>query len=515
MSSSLILLLIFLGYWLKNVYDDEYAALKKETDYLFLNSIRDIEEKMIQELFLDPILINIPDTLSPIKAGVFQTKKESIFQKVVIESENSVSDKDTSIQIMVHATSDEPFHFIDKKEKDRKIVLRQRKDSSNIDHGHSTVNALTISKNTTPEKLQKGTTGFLSLYLSMNQKDSLMLDSVFSHTDDDIIVLLENQFSESVEDSKIKLSYNVVQSKSEIRDSTNTFFHSESYTDLPSGEHYAVKFSNYQAFLLKQMIPEFLFSILLFGCISGSFFLVYRSLQKQRRLTEIKNDFISNVTHELKTPITTVGVAIEALSNFNALQNPERTKEYLNISKYELNRLGILVDKVLKMSQFEKTEPELKIETLDLKELVGEILNSMKLQFEKFRAQVNFETSNGNFFIEGDRIHLTSVIYNLLDNALKYSPLTPKIQVILNQFDDQISMSVKDSGIGISNEFKEKIFEKFFRVPTGDTHNVKGHGLGLSYVASVVEKHHGTIEVESDLGHGTQFIVNLPKTLNQ
>jgi two-component system phosphate regulon sensor histidine kinase PhoR len=167
------------------------------------------------------------------------------------------------------------------------------------------------------------------------------------------------------------------------------------------------------------------------------------------------------------------------------------------------------------MSQFEKTEPELKIETLDLKELVGEILNSMKLQFEKFRAQVNFETSNGNFFIEGDRIHLTSVIYNLLDNALKYSPLTPKIQVILNQFDDQISMSVKDSGIGISNEFKEKIFEKFFRVPTGDTHNVKGHGLGLSYVASVVEKHHGTIEVESDLGHGTQFIVNLPKTLNQ
>ncbi|MEO0468268.1 MAG: HAMP domain-containing sensor histidine kinase [Bacteroidota bacterium] len=242
-----------------------------------------------------------------------------------------------------------------------------------------------------------------------------------------------------------------------------------------------------------------------------AFFLSYRSLQKQKRLNQLKNDFISNVTHELKTPITTVGVAIEALRNFNALQDPAKTEEYLAISKQELNRLSILVDRVLKMSLFDQQEPELKIESLDLQQLSEGILRSMKLQFEKYGAVVETTFEGEDFDLEGDRGHLTSVLYNLIDNALKYGGDTPQIQLFIQEKEGQIEIQVMDRGIGIPNAYQDRIFEKFFRVPSGDRHNIKGHGLGLSYVSSVIAQHQGTIDFDSTEGKGTTFTIQLPR----
>lgn len=213
--------------------------------------------------------------------------------------------------------------------------------------------------------------------------------------------------------------------------------------------------------------------------------------------TELKNDFIRNMTHELKTPIATVSVAVEALQKFDALQNPQRTQEYLDIAGMELNRLSLLVDKVLRISLFEKQEPVLRSEPIDLKILVEEILTPMRLQFEKCRAQVQI-LPEGNFFaLKGDRLHLVSVVYNLLDNALKYSTQHPEIKIGITHGNQQLSLRVEDNGIGIPQAFQARTFEKFFRVPTGDVHHVKGHGLGLSYVAGVVRLHGGSIEVES------------------
>lgn len=479
MASSLLLLLLFLGFWLQKVYEDEYQALKKETDFMFINSVRGIEGEIMHDLILDPIHIVLTDS-TPLTHFQFIGKEK------------------------FEAGHKEVTKSIQKSVKGMKKMLRT----------DSTIQ-VSVQSHILPDSLEvgtpSGTFGSLSLYLALSEKDTLLSDSDFNSSKDSMVfALLENRFEKTFDDSQLPFSYKIVTHK-HTDTCARLEFISESYTDISSGENYAVAFSDYKAFLLKGMIPQILFSILLFGCVALSFFLIYQSLQRQRRLTALKNDFISNVTHELKTPITTVGVAIEAMSNFNALKDPSKTQEYLNISKHELNRLSILVDKVLKMSQFEKTEPELKIETLDLKELIQEILNSMKLQFEKFAAQVSFDFTGNHFFIEGDKIHLTSVIYNLLDNALKYSPSQPEISVALANSEDQISMSVKDQGIGISQEFKAKIFDKFFRVPTGDAHNVKGHGLGLSYVASVVEQHHGTIEVESEQGKGSVFRVFLPK----
>jgi signal transduction histidine kinase len=225
----------------------------------------------------------------------------------------------------------------------------------------------------------------------------------------------------------------------------------------------------------------------------------------------MRNDFINNITHELKTPISTVRVALEAIANFNADKNPERAKEYVEISQNELDRLTLLVDKVLQMSQLNEGTAELKFEKFDLRELVKQTLDTMKVQFNRLSASVNFETSGTNFEIEGDRLHLTGVIYNLLDNAMKYRSGTPEIEVNLNQSNGSIILEVGDNGKGISPAYKNKIFDKFFRVPTGDQHNTKGHGLGLSYVAEVVEQHQGTITVDSEIGSGSKFKLTFPK----
>jgi two-component system phosphate regulon sensor histidine kinase PhoR len=273
---------------------------------------------------------------------------------------------------------------------------------------------------------------------------------------------------------------------------------------------YRLSLQNQTSYILKKLTLPIVFSLFLVGLTIASFVLLYRSLLKQQRLAELKNQFISNITHELKTPIATVGVAIEALKNFNAIHDPERTKEYLDISQNELHRLSLLVDKVLKLSMFENRELELKKEQFDCKQLVEEVMNSMKLQFDKYHTKVKLHTEGSNFIIDADKLHITSVIYNLLDNALKYSKENPVIDVRLASYPEYIEFSVSDNGIGIEPAYKEKIFDKFFRVPTGDKHNIKGYGLGLSYVAEVIKRHHGHVYAESEFGKGSTFIAKMP-----
>ena len=273
---------------------------------------------------------------------------------------------------------------------------------------------------------------------------------------------------------------------------------------------YELNLGNTFGHLLTKMLSPILFSLFLVGVTVLSFVLLYRNLLRQRKLTEIKNEFISNITHELKTPIATVGVAIEALRNFNAINDPQRTKEYLDISQNELQRLSLLVDKVLKLSMFEKKEIELKYELLDLKGVVDEVVSSMKLQIGKHHATVSVN-SEGDTNLQGDRLHLLSVVFNLLDNALKYGNSNTAIKFELKEKGNEVELSVADNGIGISPEYKDRIFEKFFRVPLGNTHNTKGYGLGLSYVSHVVQRHKGKIELESQPGLGSKFIITLPK----
>jgi signal transduction histidine kinase len=275
---------------------------------------------------------------------------------------------------------------------------------------------------------------------------------------------------------------------------------------------YSVVLSDFRHLIVGQITPQILFSLFLTLLTTAAFVIMYQSIRAQQKLMGLKNDFISNITHELKTPITTVGVAIEAIKDFKAIDNPSLTKEYLDIAQNELNRLSILTDKILKTAIFENKGIEYQPESIEFDNLVEQVLASMKLVFEKQNAKVSFEKQGADFSLTGGSVHLTSVIYNLLDNALKYCLINPEIKILLKGEATQILLSVKDNGIGIASEYKKKVFEKFFRIPTGDVHNIKGYGLGLSYVESVVKSHHGTINVMSEPGKGSNFIVTLPKS---
>lgn len=265
------------------------------------------------------------------------------------------------------------------------------------------------------------------------------------------------------------------------------------------------------AYLFKKIISQIIFSILLVALTLVSFVFLYRNLLRQKRLTESKNEFISNITHELKTPISTVGVAIEAIRNFNVLQNTEKTGEYLDIANQELKRLALLVDKVLRLSMFESQELDLDREPINMESVANEVMQSMRIQFEKQGAIVEFEKKGTDFTVMGDHLHLVSVIYNLLDNALKYTSGAPRISICLEEQKGSVLLRVTDNGLGIPREYHSRVFEKFFRVPYGDRHNVKGYGLGLSYVAHIIEKHKGKISLESEPGKFTRFNIEIPK----
>ena len=274
---------------------------------------------------------------------------------------------------------------------------------------------------------------------------------------------------------------------------------------------YAAFFDDVRSYVYLKIGAQILFSVVLTIITSAAFWMMYRSMRSQRRLMELKNDFISNITHELKTPVTTVSVALEALRNFKGLENPKTTKEYLDIAQAELTRLSLLTDKVLKTAVFDNRGVDFEDEPVDLHKTVDQILHSMKLIFEKQKAHVTFDKKGDSFTIRGGSVHLTNVIYNLLDNALKYSFGEPQISIKLEEDDNRVILKVADKGIGIPTEYRKKIFEKFFRVPTGDVHNIKGYGLGLSYVDSVVRSHKGLIEVSSRPGEGSVFTISLPK----
>jgi len=318
---------------------------------------------------------------------------------------------------------------------------------------------------------------------------------------------IDSAFARRLHDQNMDVPFTIKKAKTNFNDEPA---HNQVTIGFSHPVTYQLSLGNTFPYLIKRIIAVILLSLFLVTLTTLSFTFLYRNLVRQQRLADIKNEFISNITHELKTPIATVSVAIEALRSFNGTIDAQKTKEYLDISANELQRLSLLVDKVLKLSMFEKKEIDLKYEWLDMKELVNEVTSSMRLQFEKRKAIVDVH-AEGDTTLQGDRLHLVSVIFNLMDNALKYSNSQPNIHIGIKGNGPKVTLSIADDGIGIPNEYKERVFEKFFRVPTGNVHNAKGYGLGLSYVAHVVQQHAGSIKVESAEGNGSKFIISLPK----
>jgi two-component system phosphate regulon sensor histidine kinase PhoR len=276
-----------------------------------------------------------------------------------------------------------------------------------------------------------------------------------------------------------------------------------------AGYYFGVQFPNREAQILNQMgIWSFSSAVLLIVIVFFGYTLFV--ILKQKRLSEIQKDFINNMTHEFKTPISTIAVSTEVLKDTNIAQQPERLLQYATIIENENKRLKQHVERVLQMAKLDKEDVGLKKETVNLHEIIQEVVQSIDLALQERQGSIQLNLNAASSNLPADRHHLTNVIFNLLDNALKYCTSKPSITIQTELNAGTLSLTVEDNGIGISDENKRRIFQKFYRVPTGNVHDVKGFGLGLHYVKQIVEAHRGRITVASEPGKGCAFTILLP-----
>lgn len=233
---------------------------------------------------------------------------------------------------------------------------------------------------------------------------------------------------------------------------------------------------------------------------------------RQKKMSEIRNDFVSNMTHELKTPISTISLASQMLEDKTIPVEKKNIDHISGIIKDESKRLGLQVEKVLQMAVFDQGKLKLRRKNIDVMDVINKVLTNFSIQLKDKNGTIDVDFRADKTKVYGDSVHMTNIIANLLDNALKYSKETPEIQVTTWNSNQLIHISIKDNGIGISKENQKRIFEKFYRVPTGNVHNVKGFGLGLSYVKKIVEVHEGKIGVKSEPGRGTEFVLSFDVT---
>ncbi len=267
---------------------------------------------------------------------------------------------------------------------------------------------------------------------------------------------------------------------------------------------------DYRGYLVGKMVPQMVFVLILLVLTAAAFMIAYKSLRAQIKLGQMKDDFMSNMSHELKTPIATVKIALEALNNYNIIDNPKLNREYLGMAASEMDRLELLATRVLNTSLLESGKIYLQQESCNLSTLVQEVLQTMDLRFKKQGATVAFEATGNDFTVPADRLHIQGVLVNLIDNSLKYGEAPVHIDIRLAETNGKVQLALTDNGPGIPEEYREKIFEKFFRVPNGNMHNTKGHGLGLSYALQVMRQHNGNINVRNMAEGGCMFTLSLP-----
>ncbi len=303
----------------------------------------------------------------------------------------------------------------------------------------------------------------------------------------------------------------------------STKIKSNNYLEVQTGPKYTIPFFDNQLSNVKYDLvvsfPEKRQYVLsgIIGIASLSFLLtlvliiistgaLYQIL-KQKKLSEIKNDFINNISHEFKTPIATINLALDSISSNDSNKITEKTNSYLGMIREENSRMLSQVENILRISQLDRSSNPLKMDSIDLHEVIEDATEHVKLLIGSKKGKITLKLNAINKYIKGNKNHLENIIINILDNAIKYSKNSPVINFTSNTIEDKIHLCIEDKGIGMDKSTQKMIFEKFYREQNGDIHNIKGHGLGLSYVKKIVDFHNGVIKVDSKKGVGTKFSI--------
>lgn len=284
---------------------------------------------------------------------------------------------------------------------------------------------------------------------------------------------------------------------------------------IEKSDYLLLHFPGVKTFLLKSisllLIISFLFTLII---ILTFFFTIYVII-KQKKISEIKSDFINNMTHEFKTPLATISLSVDSINNPKVIGEKDKIRFYTGIIKEENKRMNSQVEKVLQMSLLEKKDMKLKIHSIEVHQFIEEAIKNISILINEKKGKIESRLNASETNINADEVHFMNIIYNLLDNAIKYCTKNPEIVISTRNKKGNISIIVRDNGIGINKENQKKIFDKMYRVPTGNIHNVKGFGLGLSYVNIVVKEFGGTISVRSEPGTGSEFELLLPVIKNK
>ena len=491
MISSIVLLLLFQIFWLASSYEQAYSAFERETSSLLRSTVFSLRDSIFQsdlDHLLSPIASLPPEvsrTTDPNNIGVVIAKDFQMNIRRGVLWEDSLN---------VGAAGQSPDSVLQR----RNFVIRMRADdtlSTDLLHDRYYV-IITKANYSTPFIIHHEVTP---------------MRKILSPDDEADLVSSEKKQGKIV--IKRRPDSAPVVSPRRIRRMLTAFNDTLETETIPIGpiHAYAAIFPNMRSNIINRIAPQLLFSAFLTAITAAAFTIMYRNLRSQERVVEMKNDFISNVTHELKTPIATVSVALEALKNFNALKNPAKASEYLSIAQHELNRLALMTDKILKAAVFEQHGTEFITGRVRLDDIVNQVNDSLTVVLDKKKITATIHLTGEHFDVEASDVHLTNVVYNLLDNAIKYSPENTSIDIELKEDESEVVLSISDHGMGIDPLHHKRIFEKFFRVPTGDVHNTRGYGLGLNYVANVVRSHGGRVTVSSAVDKGSTFTIYLPK----
>ncbi len=285
------------------------------------------------------------------------------------------------------------------------------------------------------------------------------------------------------------------------------------FDGLLANEHLFIIIPDFKSQVWQSLTWMIVFSVLFTVIIIAAFYITVRTMLNQKKMSEIKSDFINNMTHEFKTPLATISLAVDALKNDKVINDKAKWQYFNNIIKDENKRMNKHVETILQAALMEKQEFRLNLVPVHIHEILAQIADNYQLQLQEKNGKIELLLNAANDTVTVDEVHFTNILSNLIDNAIKYSKENLVVKLVTHRTAKHFIIQVQDNGIGMSKETVKRIFEKFYRAHTGNIHNVKGFGLGMSYVKSVIDAHKGKIRVESTLGKGSIFTIEVPLNL--
>lgn len=472
MAASELLIALFVVRWLQAEYNSEKMLLQKNLFEQFQAARSGVMDSIISRSLVHPILEEASLPRMPPQQEVSQQEKTS-YRVIAIDTTFDGLPQDT-LQTKI------TLHQVQRRTSDEEVNIQ-------------------LSGDTVDDRLYRG----VKLFISRAGGTDRFFDRHLVAGD---TTLLKKLFEDNLRRQKLSVKITWLKEARAQASAAPFFYFDSHFPDQP----FAAVIENYPGVLMPHILPQIGFALLLLLITSGAFLFAFRSLRSQQWLAVMKDDFISNMSHELKTPLATLQVAVEAMQQMEPSVQNNTLAEYLSITAQELTRLDLLLNKIINSMLPGHASMPLHLKPIRVSQLIEQTIQTLGPVLEQRHASVKCQHAVEDIFINGDEVQLQGILYNLFDNSLKYGKQDPVITIEFFQLADKVTILFSDDGPGISADYLDKVFDKFFRVPTGNIHTVKGYGLGLHYVRQVMSQHHGTITVKNPATGGCCFTLIFP-----